>query len=184
MTHGHVFDLAYFIALAIHHKIERHRKGVISIGLYVTRLAQYFNLLNTTAQASFLTLIAEQEDLEDITDDVPPPHEDPPSQTPPIHCPVHAAISIFDISEGADNRHSGSHRALPESHNSAPHITRAHIESREFSRTHKTTSEHSSHTSSSSACAQLAFLPHTPALRFCNTISSIKLCWGMPDESS
>ncbi|KAH1039306.1 hypothetical protein J1N35_041049 [Gossypium stocksii] len=34
---------------------------------------------------------AEQEDLEDIIDDVSPPHEEPPSQPPPIHRPVHAA---------------------------------------------------------------------------------------------
>ncbi|KAK5835371.1 hypothetical protein PVK06_011059 [Gossypium arboreum] len=36
MSQGHVINLAYFIALSIQHQIERHRKGVISIGLYVT----------------------------------------------------------------------------------------------------------------------------------------------------
>ncbi|KAK5835867.1 hypothetical protein PVK06_011581 [Gossypium arboreum] len=57
MSQGHVIDLAYFIALAIQHQKEWHRKGVISIGPYVTRLAQHFGLLNTAAQESSLTLI-------------------------------------------------------------------------------------------------------------------------------
>ncbi|KAK5802711.1 hypothetical protein PVK06_030328 [Gossypium arboreum] len=57
MVNRHVFDLAYFIALAIPHQTERHRRGVIFIGLYVTRLAQYFDLLNTVTQASSITLI-------------------------------------------------------------------------------------------------------------------------------
>ncbi|PPS18129.1 hypothetical protein GOBAR_AA02447 [Gossypium barbadense] len=41
----------------------------------------------------------EEEDPEDITDDVPPRHEDPPSQPPPIHHPVHAVASYSDIFE-------------------------------------------------------------------------------------
>ncbi|PPR91946.1 hypothetical protein GOBAR_AA28744 [Gossypium barbadense] len=45
----HVIDLAYFIALTIQHRTERHRKGVISIGPYVTRLARHFRLLSTAA---------------------------------------------------------------------------------------------------------------------------------------
>ncbi|KAK5771249.1 hypothetical protein PVK06_047439 [Gossypium arboreum] len=49
MSQGHVIDLAYFIALAIQHQTKRHRKGVISIGTYVTRLARHFGLLNTPA---------------------------------------------------------------------------------------------------------------------------------------
>ncbi|KAK5803036.1 hypothetical protein PVK06_030676 [Gossypium arboreum] len=132
MANRHIFDLAYFIALAICHQTERHRRGVISIGPYVTRLARYFGLFNTAAQSSSLTLIGqmslqgissmlhmrmieqqcgtnppqyrlvqsvEQEDLEDIPDDVPSRHEDPPSQPPPIHRIVHAATSYSDISE-------------------------------------------------------------------------------------
>ncbi|KAK5839448.1 hypothetical protein PVK06_008239 [Gossypium arboreum] len=132
MENEHIFDLAYFIALTIRHQTERHRKGVISINPYVTRLAQYFGLLNTGVQAYSLTLIsqmssqcifsmlymrmierrhgvdppqyrlvqpAEEEDLEDITDDVPPCQEDPPSQPPPIHYLVHVATSYSDISE-------------------------------------------------------------------------------------
>ncbi|PPR99377.1 hypothetical protein GOBAR_AA21289 [Gossypium barbadense] len=59
MANGHVFDLAYFIALAISHQTEWHRKGVISIGPYVTHLAQYFGLLNMASQASSLTLIGQ-----------------------------------------------------------------------------------------------------------------------------
>ncbi|PPR95553.1 hypothetical protein GOBAR_AA25116 [Gossypium barbadense] len=57
MSHGHVIDLAYFIALAIQHQTEWHRKGVISIGPYVTRLARHFGLLSTAAQKSPLTFI-------------------------------------------------------------------------------------------------------------------------------
>ncbi|KAK5845488.1 hypothetical protein PVK06_001678 [Gossypium arboreum] len=57
MSHGHVIDFAYFIALAIQHQTEWHRKGVISIGPYVTRLAQHFELLCTAALESSLTLI-------------------------------------------------------------------------------------------------------------------------------
>ncbi|PPS19593.1 hypothetical protein GOBAR_AA00977 [Gossypium barbadense] len=59
MSHGHVIDLAYFITLAIQHQTERHRKGVISIGPYVTWLAEHFGLLNTAAQESSLTLIGQ-----------------------------------------------------------------------------------------------------------------------------
>ncbi|KAH1122356.1 hypothetical protein J1N35_005516 [Gossypium stocksii] len=36
MAHIHVIDLAYFIAHAIQHQTERHRRGVISIGPYIT----------------------------------------------------------------------------------------------------------------------------------------------------
>ncbi|PPS09045.1 hypothetical protein GOBAR_AA11607 [Gossypium barbadense] len=54
MAHGHVFDLAYFIALAIRHQTERHRKGVIFIGPYVTRLARYFGLFDTEIHHIFI----------------------------------------------------------------------------------------------------------------------------------
>ncbi|PPS11639.1 hypothetical protein GOBAR_AA09018 [Gossypium barbadense] len=59
MANAHVTDLAYFIAFAICHQTERHRKGVISIGPYVTRLTRHFGLLNTAAQSSALTLIGQ-----------------------------------------------------------------------------------------------------------------------------
>ncbi|PPR97853.1 hypothetical protein GOBAR_AA22815 [Gossypium barbadense] len=59
MANAHVTDLAYFIAFAIRHQTEQHRKGVISIGLYVTRLARHFGLINTMAQSSALTLIGQ-----------------------------------------------------------------------------------------------------------------------------
>ncbi|PPS15232.1 hypothetical protein GOBAR_AA05348 [Gossypium barbadense] len=59
MSHGHVIDLAYFIALAIQHQTEWHKKGVISIGPYVTQLARHFGLLSTAAQESSLTLIGQ-----------------------------------------------------------------------------------------------------------------------------
>ncbi|KAK5794088.1 hypothetical protein PVK06_035288 [Gossypium arboreum] len=59
MSQRHVIDLAYFIALAIQHQTERHRKGVISNGSYMTRLVRHFGLLNTTVQESSLTLISQ-----------------------------------------------------------------------------------------------------------------------------
>ncbi|KAK5771674.1 hypothetical protein PVK06_047910 [Gossypium arboreum] len=59
MSHGHIIDPAYFIALMIQHQTERHRKGVISIGPNVTRLARHFGLLNTATQESTLTLIGQ-----------------------------------------------------------------------------------------------------------------------------
>ncbi|PPR85320.1 hypothetical protein GOBAR_AA35371 [Gossypium barbadense] len=59
MANGHVIDLAYFIAFAIRHPTERHRRGVISIGPYVTRLAQHFRLLNIVAQSFSFTLIGQ-----------------------------------------------------------------------------------------------------------------------------
>ncbi|PPS20173.1 hypothetical protein GOBAR_AA00375 [Gossypium barbadense] len=40
-----------------------------------------------------------EEAYEDIPDDVPPRHKDPPSQPPPPSRPVHAAASYTDISE-------------------------------------------------------------------------------------
>ncbi|PPS17190.1 hypothetical protein GOBAR_AA03388 [Gossypium barbadense] len=59
MVNEHILDLAYFITLAIYHQTEQHRRGVISIGPYVTRLAWHFRLLNTAAQSSSLTLIGQ-----------------------------------------------------------------------------------------------------------------------------
>ncbi|PPS08119.1 hypothetical protein GOBAR_AA12525 [Gossypium barbadense] len=61
--HQHVIDLAYFIALVIEHQTEWNKKVVISIGPYVTRLAQHFGLLNTVAQESSLTLIGQMSPL-------------------------------------------------------------------------------------------------------------------------
>ncbi|PPS15514.1 hypothetical protein GOBAR_AA05062 [Gossypium barbadense] len=59
MANAHVTDLAYFIAFAIRHQTEWHRKGVISIGPYMMHLARHFGLLNTVAQSSALTLIGQ-----------------------------------------------------------------------------------------------------------------------------
>ncbi|PPS14915.1 hypothetical protein GOBAR_AA05662 [Gossypium barbadense] len=69
MSHGHVIDLAYFIAL----------------GTYPPQ----YHLAQST----------EEEAPEDITDDVPPQHEDRPSWPPPPSRLVHAATSYADISE-------------------------------------------------------------------------------------
>ncbi|PPR89545.1 hypothetical protein GOBAR_AA31140 [Gossypium barbadense] len=82
MSQGHVIDLAYFITLVIQHQMERHRKGVISIGPYY-RLAQS----------------TEEEAYEDIPDDVPPQHEDPPVQPQPPSHPAYAVASYADIYE-------------------------------------------------------------------------------------
>ncbi|KAK5793704.1 hypothetical protein PVK06_034857 [Gossypium arboreum] len=112
--------------------MERHRKGVISIGPYVTQLARHFGLLSPAAQESSLTLIGQmspqgissmlsmrmierrrgtyppqyrltqstkKEAYKDIPDDVPPQHEDPPTQPPPPFRPVHTAASYADISK-------------------------------------------------------------------------------------
>ncbi|PPS16939.1 hypothetical protein GOBAR_AA03642 [Gossypium barbadense] len=46
-----------------------------------------------------LVQLTEEKDPKDITDDVPPRREDPPSQPLPPSCPVHAAASYADISE-------------------------------------------------------------------------------------
>ncbi|KAK5794178.1 hypothetical protein PVK06_035387 [Gossypium arboreum] len=66
LANAHVTDLAYFIAFAIRHQTEQHRKGVISISPNVTHLARHFGLLNTAAQSSALTLIG-QMSLQGIT---------------------------------------------------------------------------------------------------------------------
>ncbi|PPR95137.1 hypothetical protein GOBAR_AA25529 [Gossypium barbadense] len=74
-----------------------------SIGPYVTRLAWHFGLLDTAAQKSSLNVskrhLEHEEAYEDIPDDVPPQHGDPPTQPPPPSRPVHAAASYADISE-------------------------------------------------------------------------------------
>ncbi|PPR83979.1 hypothetical protein GOBAR_AA36733 [Gossypium barbadense] len=95
MSHGHIIDLAYFIALPIQHQTERHWKGVISIGHYVTRLARQHHGLRIIPYPHR----PDEEAYEDIPDDVPPQHEDPPTQPPPPSRPVHAAASYADISE-------------------------------------------------------------------------------------
>ncbi|PPR81486.1 hypothetical protein GOBAR_AA39225 [Gossypium barbadense] len=47
------------IVHVVRHQTERHKKGVISMGPYVTRLARHFGLLNTAAQESSITLIGQ-----------------------------------------------------------------------------------------------------------------------------
>ncbi|PPS02510.1 hypothetical protein GOBAR_AA18154 [Gossypium barbadense] len=80
--------------------LERHRKGVISIDPYVTRLARMIERQRGFDPPQYrLIHSTDQEDRKDIVDDDPPPHEDPASQPPPIHRPVHAAGSLSNISE-------------------------------------------------------------------------------------
>ncbi|PPR93982.1 hypothetical protein GOBAR_AA26689 [Gossypium barbadense] len=130
MATGHIFGLAYFIALAFHHQTNRNRKGPICLGLYVTRLARHFGLFDTLEMSSTLTLVVQmfpqgissmiymrmierrhgfdppqyrlarsdgQDDPEDITENVPPFHKDPPPPPSQSHCP--AAATLTDISE-------------------------------------------------------------------------------------
>ncbi|PPS07730.1 hypothetical protein GOBAR_AA12913 [Gossypium barbadense] len=116
MANVHVIDLAYFIAFTIRHQTERHRREAISIGPYMTQLARHFGLLNTGISSMLsirmiekrhgtylpqyrLAQSTEEEDLEDIPNDVPPRHEDPPTQPPPPSRPVHAVASYANISE-------------------------------------------------------------------------------------
>ncbi|KAK5826298.1 hypothetical protein PVK06_021215 [Gossypium arboreum] len=57
MATSHVFDLAYFIALAFRHQKDRHRRDSIFLGLYVTRLARHFSFFDTPEMSSTLILI-------------------------------------------------------------------------------------------------------------------------------
>ncbi|KAK5812764.1 hypothetical protein PVK06_028203 [Gossypium arboreum] len=59
MATGHIFDLAYFIALAFRYQTYRHKKGPIYLGVYVTHFARHFSLLNTPEQSSTLTLVGQ-----------------------------------------------------------------------------------------------------------------------------
>ncbi|PPS10048.1 hypothetical protein GOBAR_AA10596 [Gossypium barbadense] len=87
MLHGHVIDLAYFIALAIQHQTEWHRKGVICIGPYMSSqgissmlsMRMIEKRRGTYPPQYRLAHSTEEEAPEDITDDVPPHHEDPMS---------------------------------------------------------------------------------------------------------
>ncbi|PPR85196.1 hypothetical protein GOBAR_AA35495 [Gossypium barbadense] len=89
----HVFDLAYFIALALHHQTECLKNGPIYLGPYMTRLTQHFGLLDISEQSSTLTLI------EDFPNDVPLDHEDPPSPPSSSHRPTHSAASFAKLSK-------------------------------------------------------------------------------------
>ncbi|PPS10209.1 hypothetical protein GOBAR_AA10424 [Gossypium barbadense] len=107
MSHGHVINLTYFITLAIQHQTERHKKGAISIGPYMS--PQGISSMPSTRmikrrQGTYppqyrLTQSTEEEAYEDITDDVPSQHKDPPSQPPLPSRPVHTAASYADIFE-------------------------------------------------------------------------------------
>ncbi|PPS14579.1 hypothetical protein GOBAR_AA06002 [Gossypium barbadense] len=78
MSYEHVIDLAYFIALVIQHQTERHRKGLSPLAPM---------LLGGS--------------YEDIPDDVPPQHEDRPTQKPPPAHLVHAESGGLDSLLGA-----------------------------------------------------------------------------------
>ncbi|KAK5771105.1 hypothetical protein PVK06_047280 [Gossypium arboreum] len=80
MSQGHAIDLAYFIALAIQHKTERHRKGVISIGPYMSpqvissmlSMRMIERRRGTYPPQYRLAQSTKEEVSKDIPDDVPP----------------------------------------------------------------------------------------------------------------
>ncbi|PPS09728.1 hypothetical protein GOBAR_AA10911 [Gossypium barbadense] len=100
MLHGHIIDLAYFITLAIQHQTERHQKGMSPQGISSMLSMRMIERGRGTYPLQYrLTQSTEEEAYEDIPDDVPPQHEDLPTQPPPPSRPVHAVASYADISE-------------------------------------------------------------------------------------
>ncbi|PPR98772.1 hypothetical protein GOBAR_AA21896 [Gossypium barbadense] len=100
MLQGHVIDLAYFIALAILHQTEQHRKGMPSQGISSMLSMTMIERRQGTYPPQYrLTQPTEEEAYEDIPDDVPPQLEDPLTQPPPPFHLVHAADLCADISE-------------------------------------------------------------------------------------
>ncbi|PPR96577.1 hypothetical protein GOBAR_AA24092 [Gossypium barbadense] len=107
MSQGHVIDLAYFIVFAIQHQTERHRKGVISIGPYMSpqvissmlSMRMIERHRGTYPSQYRLPQSTKEEAYEDIPDIVPPQHENPPTQPPPPSRPVHVVASYADISD-------------------------------------------------------------------------------------
>ncbi|PPS14392.1 hypothetical protein GOBAR_AA06182 [Gossypium barbadense] len=57
MANGYFFDLAYFIALAIRHQMERHRSHLYRA--LCDSIGWHFGLINIAAQSSSLTLIGQ-----------------------------------------------------------------------------------------------------------------------------
>ncbi|PPS01829.1 hypothetical protein GOBAR_AA18833 [Gossypium barbadense] len=118
MANAHVTDLAYFIASAIRHQTEQHRKGTLRspqhrgpvISAYIDRsdvptghhnyvhMRMIKHQRGTDPPQYRLSHAIDEEDLEDIPDDVPPQHEEP-STAPPRERPVHAAASLAYLSD-------------------------------------------------------------------------------------
>ncbi|PPS03128.1 hypothetical protein GOBAR_AA17534 [Gossypium barbadense] len=72
MSQGQVIDLAYFIALAIQHKTERHRKGMSPQGISSMLSMRMIERCRGTYPPQYrLTQSTEEEANEDIPDDVP-----------------------------------------------------------------------------------------------------------------
>ncbi|PPR98148.1 hypothetical protein GOBAR_AA22520 [Gossypium barbadense] len=100
MANAHVTDLDYFIAFAIRHQTERYRKGQMSPQGITTLLHMRMieRQSGTDPPQYSLSHSIDEEDLEDIPDDVPPQHEEPPT-VPPRERPIHATASsahLFD----------------------------------------------------------------------------------------
>ncbi|PPS17418.1 hypothetical protein GOBAR_AA03168 [Gossypium barbadense] len=102
MLYGHVIDLAYFIALTIQHQTERHKKGSSPLALTLLMLSSRGKktVVPTSkkrkgASSSAMRMIerhrgtyppqyrlaqsTEEEAYEDIPNDVPPQHGNPPT---------------------------------------------------------------------------------------------------------
>ncbi|PPR92596.1 hypothetical protein GOBAR_AA28075 [Gossypium barbadense] len=109
MSHGHVIDLAYFIALAIQHQRSGIRRGHLHWPLCYSMSPQGISSMlsirmiekhqGTYPPQYLLAQSTEKEASEDIPNDVPPHHEDPPSQPPRPSHPVYVATSYADIFE-------------------------------------------------------------------------------------
>ncbi|PPR82306.1 hypothetical protein GOBAR_AA38410 [Gossypium barbadense] len=75
MRQGHIFDLAYFVALAFRHQTERHRKGVISISPYGIQSMLHMRIIERRRGFNppqyRLARAIDKDDTEDILDNIP-----------------------------------------------------------------------------------------------------------------
>ncbi|PPR89979.1 hypothetical protein GOBAR_AA30705 [Gossypium barbadense] len=95
IANAHVIDLAYFIAFAIRHQTERHRKGGITTMLHMRMIKRR---CGTDPPQHRLSHAIDEKDLEDILDDVPPQHEEL-STAPPRERPIFVAASLAHLSD-------------------------------------------------------------------------------------
>ncbi|PPS15326.1 hypothetical protein GOBAR_AA05249 [Gossypium barbadense] len=95
---GRDTTMLYFIAFAIRHQTEWHRKGMSLEGITTMLHMRMIERRRGTDPPQYhLTHAIDKEDLEDIPDDVPPQHEEPPT-TPPRERPIHATASLAHLS--------------------------------------------------------------------------------------
>ncbi|PPS20318.1 hypothetical protein GOBAR_AA00252 [Gossypium barbadense] len=94
MVTGHIFDLAYFIALAFRHQTDCHRRGPICLGPY--GISSMIHMRVIKRHRGFDP--PQYKLIHSDVDDVPPPHEDPhPPPPPSSHRPPTA--TLINISE-------------------------------------------------------------------------------------